>query len=116
MTVNLVRGGAIQHVQLAGLIFTNTAATACTLLGYPFAQLMRGGRTLGRPAQHQGPVGPGVVLTRNVGAEAQLEATTDCQAPLSDHVRVRAPGLSQSADLADTLRACTLTVSAVHRS
>ncbi|MGN6606569.1 MAG: DUF4232 domain-containing protein [Jatrophihabitans sp.] len=111
--MSLVRGGAIQHQQLAGIIFTNTAASPCSLLGFPTAQLVKGGALIGSPARPAGAPGTGVVLGRNASAQAQLTASTDCNAPLSDHVRVRAPGATVSTDLADTLRACTLTIGPV---
>lgn len=115
LTVSLVRGGAIQHRQIAGLIFTNTTAARCTILGFPSAQLVKNGRLIGLQATPTGATGRGVTLAKGQSAQSELTATTDCQAPLSDHVRVRAPGQSTSVDLADTLRACTLTVGAVER-
>jgi hypothetical protein len=116
LTISLVRGGAIQHRQIAGLILTNTAAARCTILGYPSAQLVKNGRLIGLQATPTGAAGRGVTLAKGQSAQSELTATTDCQAPLSDHVRVRAPGQSTSVDLADTLRACTLTIGAVERS
>ena len=107
----------MQHTQIAGLIFTNRSASTCGLQGYPFAQLRRAGALLGKPASHTpGTAAALVILHAGQAAQAELTATTDCNAPLSDLVRVSAPGQTATADVADTLRECTLAVGPVEPS
>jgi hypothetical protein len=113
LRLSLLRGGAIQHEQLAGLLFTNISGRVCTLRGFPAAQLVRDGKLLGSPALHQPDSEPTMTLVHGASAQATLTATTDCQAPLSDHVRVSPPGQRQTTDLADTLRGCSLSVGPV---
>ena len=114
LSITLARGGAFQHSQYAGLIFTNRSASTCSLTGYPFAQLRLSGAPLGNPATHEaGTTAAPVLLHAGQSAQSQLTATTDCNAPLSDMVRVSAPGQTATTDVADTLRQCTLTVGPV---
>jgi hypothetical protein len=113
LTSTLLRGGAIQHQQLAVLVFTNSSGPTCTLHGYPGAQLVVAGRPIGTPARHVPGGTPTVRLVHGASAQATLTATTECQAPLSDHVRVRPPGVTTTVDLADRLRDCTVSVTAV---
>jgi hypothetical protein len=105
-----VRGGALPGQEIAGVVFTNRSQAKCTLRGYPFAQLRRNGRKLGRPASHN----PGVVRTITLkpqdSAQVQLTAVTTCQAPISDHVRIRVPGSPTPTDVALQLRGCSLSV------
>ena len=97
LTVTGVRGGAFQGQEIAGLLFTNTSSTACTMRGYPFAQLRYRGNALGKPAKDD----PGTVRTILVrpgkSAQAQLTAVTTCQAPISDHVVEVAPDTNERA-------------------
>jgi hypothetical protein len=74
---------------------------------------VQNGHVIGIPAGHQPAVTPTVTLASGGSAQATLTASTGCQAPLSDHVRVSAPGQSSTVDVADTLRDCTVTVGPV---
>jgi hypothetical protein len=105
-----VRGGALPGQEIAGVVFTNRSQTKCTLRGYPFAQLRHNDQKLGRPASHN----PGAVRTITLkpqdSAQVQLTAVTTCQAPISDHVRIRVPGSPTSTDVTLQLRGCSLSV------
>lgn len=113
LTITLLREGSVPNQQLAALVFTNSSKTACTISGYPSAQLLLDGKPIGKPAGHK-PSGLFTIrLPHNASAQATLSATTTCQAPLSDHVRVSAPGQTRTVDLPDKMRACVLAVTAV---
>jgi hypothetical protein len=105
-----VRGGALPGQEIAGVVFTNSSATKCTLRGYPFAQLRRKGAPLGKPAKHHHGTVRTVMLKPGKSAQVQLTAVSTCQAPESDHVRIRVPGSSTSTDVALQLRGCSLSV------
>lgn len=92
------------------MVFTNMSSTKCTLRGYPFAQLLRSGRKLGKPATHNPGTVKTITLKPHASAQDQLTAVTTCQAPISDHVRVRVPGSPTSTDVAMQLRGCSLSV------
>jgi hypothetical protein len=105
-----VRGGALPGQEIAGVIFTNATATACTLRGYPFAQLRYKNRNLAQPAVHNPGTVRTVLLRPHRSAQVQLTAVSTCQAPISDHVRIRVPGSTTSTDVAMQLRGCSLSV------
>jgi hypothetical protein len=105
-----VRGGAGQGLETAGLVFTNSSSKTCTMRGYPFAQLRSSGTALGKPAVDNPGTVRTVVLTPGAAAQALLTAVTTCQAAVSDHARVRAPGATTSTDVAVQLRGCALRV------
>jgi hypothetical protein len=105
-----VRGGALPGQEIAGVVFTNTSSTKCTLRGYPFAQLRRNGTKLGKPATDNPGAVKSVTLKPHDSAQVQLTAVTTCQAPISDHVRIRVPQSQTSTDVAMELRGCSLSV------
>ncbi|MGH8862418.1 MAG: DUF4232 domain-containing protein [Jatrophihabitantaceae bacterium] len=111
-----LRGGAGQGIETAGVQFTNTSRATCTVRGYPFAQLQYRGSPLGRPASHEH--GPVRTITLRPGASAQslLQATTTCQAPVSDHAVVRAPNTSRDKTVAVELRGCSLSIAPLERA
>jgi Protein of unknown function (DUF4232) len=97
VSVRVLPGGAEHGQEIAGLYFTNTGSTRCTLNGYPTATLLRNGKQIGQPsrpsttATSSRTLGPGDV------AESLLhDYTQTCQAPLSDAIRVTIPGTSKS--------------------
>jgi hypothetical protein len=110
LTASGVRGGAYQGREIAGVLFTNSSSSACTVRGYPFAQLRYKGNPLGKPAKDD----PGKVRTIRLApgkaAQSQLTAVTTCQAPISDHVRVVVPDTSTPKDIALQLRGCSLSI------
>ena len=96
------------------MLFTNRSAVACTLRGYPSALLLRGGTALGSPARHD----PGRIRTitlkpKSGRAQVQLTAVSTCNAPISDHVRVRLPGSPTSTAVPMELRGCSLSVAPI---
>jgi hypothetical protein len=105
-----VRGGALPGQEIAGVVFTNSTSSKCTLRGYPFAELRRNGAPLGKPAKHHKGKVRTVTLKPGKSAEVQLTAVTTCQSPESDHVRIRVPGSPTSTDVALELRGCALSV------
>jgi hypothetical protein len=105
-----VRGGAVPGQEIAGVLFTNTATAKCTLRGYPFAQLQYNGSDLGQPATDNPGTVRRIVLKPHGKAQVQLNAVSTCQAPISDHVRIRLPGSSTSTDVPLQLRGCKLSV------
>lgn len=116
LKAELLRGGAQLGVQYAAVLFTNVSQKTCTLQGYPYAQLVRGGKLIGKQAVHQASTTATVHLKPGASAQADISAVSSCNAVLSDHVRVSAPGSSTTVDLPDTLRNCSLSIKAVHRA
>lgn len=108
-----VRGGALPGREIAGIVFTNSSTTRCAMRGYPFARLRYRGQPLGEPATHNAGTVRTVVLKPGASAQAQLTAVSTCQAPISDHVRVRPPGISVWRNVALELRGCTLSIDPV---
>ena len=116
LAIEGVRGGAYQGREIAGVLFTNTSATPCTMSGYPSARLIRNGRPIGRPADDEpGTVKP-VLLANGQTAQTELTAVTTCQAPISDAVRIALPNWAHPVDAQVQLRACSLSVSPISRS
>lgn len=105
-----VAGGALPGQEVAGVVFTNTSATKCSLRGYPFAELRHKGNVLGTPAKHATGKVRTIVLKPHKSAQVQLNAVSTCQSPESDHVRVRVPGSPTSTDVPIQLRGCALSV------
>lgn len=105
-----VRGGAFQGQEVAGLLYTNTSATACTMRGYPFAQLHYRGNALGNPAMDNPGTVRTILLAPGKSAQTQLTAVTTCQAPISDHVVEVAPDTNEARSVPMQLRGCSLSV------
>ncbi|HEY2296871.1 MAG TPA: DUF4232 domain-containing protein [Jatrophihabitans sp.] len=95
---------------MAGVLFTNTSSTTCTVSGYPFAQLTYRGGPLGKPAKDDPGTVRTIKLRPNKSAQSQLTAVTTCQSPISDHVVVKVPGTAQSMSVAMQLRGCSLSI------
>jgi hypothetical protein len=108
--ISTVVGGAVQGREIAGLIFTNVSSRRCTIRGYAFAQLRYRGAPLDGVATHNPGAVHTVLLRPGAAAAAQLTAVTTCQAPISDHARVRAPGSTISTRVALELRGCSLSI------
>ncbi len=105
-----MRGGAYQGREIAGVLFTNSSATPCTVSGYPFAQLRYRGKQLGKPASDNPGTVRVITLQPGRSAQSQLTAVTTCQAPISDHVRVVAPHTGTAKTVAIQLRGCSLSI------
>ena len=109
----MIRGSAAPGYEFAALQFTNTGSTPCMLTGYPIVTLLRGGAPVGRPSAAAGTGTSRFILASGATAESRLKDFSSCQAPLSDQIRVVAPGSSLTATRPGQLRACTLRVSAL---
>lgn len=111
VTVRFIQGGAEPGVEIAALQFTNAGTKRCRLVGYSTVQLMLKGKPVGKPSQ---PSDDTVTSTRRLApgatAESLLRDFSSCQAPLSDTVRVTAPGMRTTLTRPGRLRACTLRV------
>jgi hypothetical protein len=108
--VRVIRGSAAQGIEFAALQFTNDGARTCRLYGYPQATLRLHGKAIGRPAQPASTAASQFTLARGATAESRLVDYTNCQASLSDQVRVVVPGSTIHAVRPAQLRACTLRV------
>lgn len=107
----MIRGSAIPGQEIAALQFTNTSPTPCLLAGYPTVTLLRNGQPVGDPSQPASADTTSRVLQSGDTAESLLHNyTQSCEAPLSDSIRVVAPGMDLTAVRPAQLRACTLRV------
>jgi Protein of unknown function (DUF4232) len=113
ITIRVIRGSASPGAEFAALQFVNAGSQACTLVGYPAVTLVLNGKTVGRPSQPASTADSRIELKPGDTAESKLNDFSGCQAPLSDNVRVVAPGSTISAVRPAQLRACTLRVSAL---
>lgn len=93
VSIRVIRGSAIAGQEIAALQFTNTGSRSCVLEGYPTVTLLRNGSQLGQTSL---PSTPELASSRTLApgdvAESQLHDFTSCQAPLSDSIKVVAPG------------------------
>ena len=107
----MIRGSAAPGQEIAALQFTNTGSLPCVLEGYPTVTLLRGGQPIGQPSQPASSAMASRTLAPGDVAESLLHSyTQNCSAPLSDSLRVVAPGMSLSATRPAEMRACTLRV------
>ncbi len=113
LAIRVIRGSAAFGREFAALQFTNTGTSTCRLNGYPAVALLRGGARIGTPSAPASAKSSTFLLAPGATAESQLNDYVSCQAPLSDTVRVVAPGSSQRTSRPAQLRACTLRVSAL---
>ena len=110
LTVRVIRGGASQGQEFAALQFTNDGSKACVLVGYPSITLLLHGHPIGKPAQPSTPGTSRRSLAAGEVAESKLHDFSNCQAPLSDSVRVGVPGSRITVVRPAQLRACVLRV------
>lgn len=111
LTIRAIPGGASMGQEIAALQFTNDGSAPCTLAGYPTVTLLRGGAPLGRPSQPSSTAASRRTLGPGEVAESLLhDYVGNCQAPLSDSIRVVAPGSTQSLVRPMQLRACVVRV------
>ena len=79
------------------------------LYGYPTVTLRRNGQAIGTTSEPAGTATSSRRLAPGDTAESQLnDYVMNCDAPLSDSIRVVAPGSTQSLTRPITLRACLL--------
>jgi hypothetical protein len=109
--IRVIPGGASVGQEIAALQFTNNGSASCTLVGYPQVTLLRSGRAAGRPSQPASTANSERTLAPGETAESLLhDYVTNCQAPLSESVRVVAPGSSVDLVRPFELRVCVLRV------
>jgi hypothetical protein len=109
--IRVIQGGASMGQEILALQFTNNGSRACHLVGYPSVTLLRHGQVLGRPSEPATPTESARTLAPGDVAESLLHNyVTNCQAPLSDSVRVVVPGSTLSAVRPAQLRACVVRV------
>jgi Protein of unknown function (DUF4232) len=100
--------------QYATIRVRNGGGSGCWLLGYARVGLLVGGRATGRPAAPANAGRPALFLRANASATASLHGPSTCNAPLSDHARITAPGQSGYTDAAMVMRVCALHIDAFH--
>lgn len=113
LVIRVIRGSAAPGFEYAALQFVNAGTSRCVLNGYPSVRLLLRGATVGPASTPAGRAGSRFVLAPGATAESRLRDFSSCQAPLSDEIRVVAPGSSISLTRPAQLRACTSRVSAL---
>jgi hypothetical protein len=108
--IRVIQGSASPGEEIAALQFVNSGGTSCVLAGYPAVTLLLRGKPIGQMSQPATPAQSVRTLAPGDVAESLLHDYTNCQAPLSDNVRVRVPGMSLTAVRPAQLRGCILRV------
>ncbi len=106
----MIRGSASLGQEIAALDFVNSGTKTCVLAGYPTAILLLKGKQIGRPAQPASSAPSSRTLEPGGVAESLLHDYTNCQAPLSDNIKVTVPGSTITTVRPAQLRACILRV------
>jgi hypothetical protein len=109
LTIEALRGAGISQHQYATITVQNSSSTQCRLNGFLGIQLIASGRTLGPPAIPAGGA-TSIVLKPDAQAEVELSGPSNCNAGVSDHVRITPPGADGHVDRELPLRGCPLTV------
>ncbi|MBE7187748.1 DUF4232 domain-containing protein [Jatrophihabitans endophyticus] len=112
LTIRVLLGSGAPGYEFAALQFVNDGSRACTLAGVPTVTLLRNGSPTGSVSQPSTPqarfgtykLAPGAV------AESRLKDFSSCNAPLSQTIKVVAPGSSIASTRPGELRACKLVV------
>lgn len=98
--------------QYATIRVVNHGRTGCWLVGYAQVRLLVNAGALGHPARPAHPGVPALFLGVGRSATASLHGPSTCNALLSDHARIAAPGQSSHTDIALPMRGCALLVDA----
>jgi hypothetical protein len=99
----------------ARIVFTNRAAAACTLVGFPAVRWVgAGGKAVGAPATHAGARGAALTLAPGGSVAATLKIVPvsefdakNCDAVAVRGLSVRAPGTTTAATLPRAGKACS---------
>ncbi len=114
LSVRVLKGGAIRGAEIAAMQFTNTGTTPCTITGTPTATLLRNGSRVGTQSKPNGDTVRTYTVPPGDYAESLLRDFSQCNAPLSDSLRLTLPSRDGSSGRTETqpiaLRACTLQV------
>ena len=116
LTVRVLPGGAAQGVEIAAATFTNSSNAPCSLSGYPTVTLLLAGQVRLSASPALGSTPTPVTLAPGKQAQALIEDTSSCNAPLSDTISVVAPNQPAGATAYQRpfqLRLCTVHVDPV---
>jgi hypothetical protein len=115
LKVAVLRGSGVAGHQYATVVFTNSSATACPLVGFPGIELLVGGTPIGKSVR-SGAAAPTITLAPGASANADLVNDSTCGADTSDSVQVIAPNTTGKTVLPLAFRGCTVTVGPVHHA
>jgi Protein of unknown function (DUF4232) len=93
-------------------IRVRNGGAGCWLVGYARVGLLVKGRAVGQPAAPAAADRPALFLRANGSATASLHGPSTCNALLSDHARIAAPGQSSHTDATLLMRVCALHIDA----
>jgi hypothetical protein len=116
LAIAVERGSGSAGHQFATILFKNTSTAKCSLTGFPGVVLLKGGATLGRPANRS--TKPFVTVRLAPGATGTATLTNDstCNADNSESVQVIAPNRTEKVVLPLRMRGCPLTIDPVAAS
>ena len=100
--------------QYATISARNKGPSGCWIVGYAQVTLLLGGKPLGRAATPAHAGRPATYLAGGRTATASLHGPSTCQAGVSDHVRVTAPGQLSATVVELPMRGCALVIEALH--
>lgn len=98
--------------QYATIRVRNIGASGCWVVGYARVGLLVTGRAVGQPATPTDTAHPALFLRASGSAIASLHGPSTCNALLSDHAQIAAPGQSSYTDAALLMRVCALHIDA----
>jgi hypothetical protein len=98
--------------QYATIRVRNGGGAGCWMLGYARVGLLVRGKAAGAAAAPSNPGLPALYLRAGASATASLHGPSTCNAPLSDHARIAAPGQSAYLDATLLMRVCALHIDA----
>lgn len=113
LSVTALPGSGSSGMQYETVQFTNSGSAACSLTGAPTVAARLAGADLGGPATTSSNPATTVPLAPGASATAVLSGPSTCDAPLSDTLRVTAPGTTGYVDVPAVVRGCPLTVDPV---
>ena len=108
----MLLGSGAPGYEFAALQFVNDGTSACMLVGVPTVTLLRSGAQTGSVSQASSERARFRTyrLAPGAAAESKLKDFSSCNAPLSQSIKVVAPGSSISSTRPGVLRACKLVV------
>lgn len=95
-------------------IRVRNGGAGCWLMGYARVGLLIGGKVVGQAAVPAAAGRPALFLPADASATASLHGPSTCNALLSDHARIAAPGQSSYTDAGLLMRVCALHIDAFH--
>ncbi len=96
-------------------IRVRNGGAGCWLVGYARVDLLVSGRVVGRPAV-PADARPALFLAAGGSATASLHGPSTCNALLSDHARIAAPGQAGYTDASLLMRVCALQIDAFRQA